>query len=100
MLYVRRVLRQSIWVLNSTTSLVPNTYEIIGSVVLGNIYWIIPCAYPFPEYFIVKILCSSVFSSPSIRRVAINNVTILILIVNVVYLCEINFGYVNSIQSN
>lgn len=91
-LYVGRVLRQSIWVLNSTTSLVPNTYEIIGRVVFGNIYWIVPCAYPFPKYFIVKILCSSVFSNPSIRWVAINNITFLILIVDVVYLCEINFG--------
>lgn len=63
--------------------LLPYTHEIIRGVVLGDIYWIVPCAYPIPKFFVVE-FASIVFPNASIRRVAINNVTFFMLIVVVV----------------
>jgi hypothetical protein len=61
----------------------PNTDEIIGGVVLGDIYWIIPCAYPIPKFFVVE-FASIILLPSSIRRVAIDNITFFVLVVSVV----------------
>ena len=81
-------------------SLLPYTSEIIWGVVLGDIYWIVPCAYPIPKFFVVE-FSSIVFLNPSIRRVAIDNITFFVLIVTVVKRGEVNlFVYVVNVQKS
>lgn len=78
-------------------SLLPYRCEIIGSVILADIYWIIPCTHPFPKLFVVE-FSSIVFPNPSIRRVAINNITFFMLIILVVKRGEVNLLFCGNIK--
>ena len=78
--------------------LLPNTSEIVWSVILTDIYWIIPCTHPFPEGFVVK-LPSVVLPSSSIRRVSINNIPFFMLIIPVVKLGEVNLWRGENLNS-
>ena len=92
------VLRIAVPILKSTAHFAPDTHKIIWGVVLTDIYRIFSRSHPFPKYFIIKSFCSAVSLCTRIRWVAIDNITIFVIVVSIVHLTELHLGQVKSRQ--
>lgn len=66
--------------------LAPNAHEILWRIVFRHIYWMVACAYPFPELVVVEaiVICCP---CPLVRWIAIDDIAFSELIVLVRCAC-------------